>query len=47
MIDQNILWLGQPYNFLQGVKPPLVAVRLESEVFCGQFLAHLPIEETI
>lgn len=47
MIDQNIVWLGQPYNFLQGVKPPLVAVRLESEAFCGQFLAHLPIEETI
>lgn len=47
MIDRQTLWLGQPFPFSKGCRPPYVAVRLNSSIFCEQFLAHLPISETI
>lgn len=47
MIDRQTLWLGQPFAFAKGCRPPFVAVRLDSTIFCEQFLAHLPIDETI
>ena len=47
MIDRQTLWIGQPYTFTKWLKPPFVAIRMESSLFCEQFLAHLPVGETI
>ncbi|MEH7180419.1 DEAD/DEAH box helicase [Neobacillus vireti] len=34
MIDQQILWLGQPLERGKGIQPPYIAVRLDSEKIC-------------
>ncbi len=44
MIDDEILWAGQPFECMLNVRPPHVAVRLESPAFIEQFAASLPIE---
>lgn len=38
MIDEQILWLGLPFEGMKGVQPPFVAVRLISERIC-EYLA--------
>lgn len=42
-IDQRYLWIGQPFQFIQHAKPPLVAVRIESKRFIEEFFSHLPL----
>ena len=44
MIDRQILWLGQPLKRGNGIQPPYIAARLDSEKVCeylgGQFLTN-------
>nr|WP_042346829.1 AAA domain-containing protein [Bacillus massiliigorillae] len=47
VIDERILWIGQPFQLMRGVRPPLVAARLDSSHFSKQFLEHLPVEEQL
>ncbi|MEH6945034.1 AAA domain-containing protein [Bacillus sp. JJ722] len=47
MIDEKVVWIGQPFQLMRGVRPPLVAARLDSSHFSKQFLEHLPIEEQL
>ncbi|MGM9926844.1 MAG: AAA domain-containing protein [Bacillus sp. (in: firmicutes)] len=47
VIDDEYLWLGQPFELSKGVRAPYVAVKVCSKLFVGQFLSHLPLEQTI
>lgn len=44
LIDQKYLWIGQPFEHVKGLRPPNVAVKINSSSFAEQFLFHLPIE---
>ena len=47
IVDDEYLWLGQPFECAKGSRPPYVAIRLHSPAFIMQFLAHLPVDGTL
>ncbi|WP_108671062.1 AAA domain-containing protein [Peribacillus acanthi] len=38
IIDEKILWIGQPFDYMKNALPPLVSVRIQSEAFIKRFL---------
>lgn len=43
IIDQQLLWLGQPFEAATGIWPPYIAVRLDSEKVCELLIGQFPI----
>ncbi|MDO6655922.1 DEAD/DEAH box helicase [Anaerobacillus sp. 1_MG-2023] len=44
-LDQNVLWLGVPFEGMKDVLPPAVALRLESALFTGEILNQIVPQE--
>lgn len=47
IVDDEYLWLGQPFECAKGSRPPYVSIRLHSSAFIMQFLTHLPVDGTL